>query len=90
MFGIFSLLGWILGIAEWLLIIYFIMMIFIPQNKYVLLASKYVEIVLAPVRKTLFRLFPKLADVKIDLSPIALLLLIWVAQQLVRSLSRIP
>jgi len=85
----FSLVGWILGIAEWLLIIYIVMTIFLPQNKYTLMAGKYAEVVLAPIRKTLFRLFPKLANSRIDISPITLWLLIWLAQQLVWSLRRI-
>jgi len=88
--SLFSLVGWILGIVEWVLIIYIVMKIFVPQNRYTLVAGKYVEIVLAPIRKTLFRLFPKLASTKVDISPIALWLLIWLAQQLIWSLRRIP
>ena len=89
MFSFLSLVRWILGIAEWLIIIYFVMKIFIPQNKYTVMTGKYVEIVLSPIRNTLLRLFPKLANYRIDFSPIALLLLIWVAQQLLWSLLRI-
>lgn len=85
----FSIAGLILRVIAWVLPIYFIVKLVLPQNKYVLLASKYVEWLMAPTRDILGRLFPRLATTGLDLSPLALWILVLVAQwvlQLIRSI----
>ncbi len=77
---VFTIIDWILVVAGWGLVIYFIAKLILPQNKYVLLVGKYVEIVLAPVRKLMYRLFPKLSNSGIDLSPVVLWLLLIVVR----------
>lgn len=86
---IFNLAYWVLNIAGWLLLIYVVMALIIPQNKYTLLIGKYVEPVLSPVRALLYRLIPKLRNVRVDFSPIALWLLLSVAEWLLRLLQNI-
>jgi uncharacterized protein YggT (Ycf19 family) len=73
---IFNVLIFLVDIAGWALIIYVIMTMLIPQNKYTLLAGKYIEPVLAPIRAWLNKTFPKLGGMRVDLSPLVLWLLL--------------
>lgn len=86
---LFDLVIFLLNIASWVLLVYVVLQLLLPQNKYTLLAGKYVEPVLSPVRALLSRLFPGLAKVQLDLSPIVLWLLINLAEQLVGLLKRL-
>ncbi len=80
---IFSAVLFLLTVLSWALLVYVIMALFIPQNKYTLMVGKYVEPILSPIRKLLFRLFPKLAQIGVDFSPIVFYLLIQVVSWLV-------
>jgi uncharacterized protein YggT (Ycf19 family) len=86
---IFNLILFLLSVISWVLLIYVFMALLIPQNKYTVMVGKYVEPVLSPIRKLLFRWFPKLAQVGIDFSPLALYLLIQIASWLIRLLRSI-
>ncbi len=86
---IFNILIFLVDIAGWVLIIYVIMSMLIPQNKYTLLAGKYIEPVLAPVRTWLNRTFPKLGNLRLDFSPLLLWLLLEIAAWLLGLLRNI-
>jgi len=77
---IFSIASFVLRVISWVLPVYFIAKLVLPQNKYVMLAGKYMEWLMAPIRDILGRLFPRLAARGLDLSPIALWILVLLAQ----------
>lgn len=80
---VFAIVYWALTLALWVLPIFIILRLVMPQNKYLLLASKYLEIPLAQVRKWLSRLFSRLgSSSSFDVAPLALWLLIIVARWL--------
>ena len=76
---IFNLLILLVRIASWLLLVYLVLKLVVPQNKYTLLVGKYVEPLLTPVRGWLVKLFPKLDGFALDLTPVAAWLLLQVA-----------
>lgn len=65
---IFSIAGFAVQLAGWVMIAYVVMMLVIPQNKYTLLIGKYAQPVLAPVRRWLDKALPGVKG--IDLSPV--------------------
>lgn len=79
---VFSILGWALVLLQWALVIYVILSLVLPQNKYTQLLGKYAQSVLAPVRRLMDRYAPKLRSAGMDLSPVVLWLLIYVARWL--------
>ncbi len=79
---VFTLLGWALTLLQWALVLYVILSWVLPQHKYTQLLGKYAQILLAPVRKGMERYLPQLRSVGMDLSPVALWLLIAVARWL--------
>lgn len=83
---IFNAILFLLTVLSWAILIYVIMALVIPQNKYTLLIGKFVEPVLTPIRKLLIKLFPKLATLSVDFSPLVLYLLIQIASWLIRLL----
>lgn len=86
---LFSVVLFLLAVASWAVLIYVIMALIIPQNKYTQLVGKYVEPILAPLRKFLFRVFPKLREIGVDFSPLLFYLVIQIASWLVRLLRNI-
>ena len=86
---IFNLILFVLALISWVLLIYVIMALIVPQNKYTVMVGKYVEPVLSPIRKLLFQWFPKLSQLGVDFSPLALYLVIQIASWLVRLLRSI-
>lgn len=86
---IFNIAYWALGIASWVLLIYVVMSWIIPTNKYTLLAGRYVEPLLAPIRSWVRKVIPALGNLGLDVSPVVLWLLINVAQWLLRLLQGI-
>ena len=86
---IFSAVLFLISVLSWVVLIYVIMALIVPQNKYTLLIGKYVEPILAPIRKFLFRIFPKLGEIGIDFSPLVFYLLIQVVSWLIRLLRSI-
>lgn len=86
---LFSVVLFLLSVASWAVLIYVIMALIIPQNKYTQLIGKYVEPILAPLRKFLFRVFPKLREIGVDFSPLLFYLVIQIASWLVRLLRNI-
>lgn len=87
--AVFDILFWVLNIASWVLLIYVVMALVIPDNKYTQLIGKYVQPFLAPVRALIQRIFPKLGGGRVDFSPIGLWLIITVVEWLLRLLQRI-
>lgn len=83
---IFNVVLFLISLLSWVVLIYVIMALIIPQNKYTLLVGKYVEPILSPIRKFLFRTFPKLGEIGIDFSPLVLYFLIQIASWLIRLL----
>lgn len=83
---VFDVAIFLVGLATWVLVAYVLMQLLIPQNKYTLLVAKYVEPLLAPVRALLFKLFPGLQKLRLDLSPVGLWLILLVAEWLLRLL----
>lgn len=85
---LFNVAGWLLYIGSWLVVIYTILLWVIPQNKYVRLAGKYLEPVLAMVRGWVRRFFPNL-QTRLDFSPAVLCLLLIVARWVLQLLQNI-
>ena len=86
---VFTILNWALVLLQWALLIYVILSLVLPQNKYTQLMGKYAQILLTPVRRLMERLYPKLGSMGMDVSPIALWLLIFLVRwllELLRSL----
>ena len=79
---VFAILGWALVLLQWALVLYVILSLVLPQNKYTQLLGKYAQLVLAPVRKQMERFFPRLGSIGMDLSPVALWLLIFIVRWL--------
>jgi len=86
---IFNVLVFLVNLAGWLLIIYVLMALIVPDNKYTLLVGKYIEPVLAPIRAWLGKAFPKLGGSRLDFSPVVLWLLLEIAGWLLRLLQNI-
>jgi uncharacterized protein YggT (Ycf19 family) len=83
---LFNAILFLLGLASWVVLIYVLMALFIPQHRYTLMARRYVEPVLSPIRHLLLRVFPKLSQLGVDFSPLAFYLLIQIASWLIRLL----
>lgn len=86
---IFDVLIFLVSVASWVLLAYVLMSLLIPENKYTLLIGKYVEPLLAPLRTLLAKLIPKLGAMRVDFSPVALWLLLTIAEWLLRVLKNI-
>ena len=86
---VFDVVIFLLSVCMGLLIVYVLMTLIIPQNKYTQLLGKYVEPFLAPVRALIGKLFPRLASGAFDFSPVGLWLLLLVAQWLIKLLKGI-
>ena len=86
---IFSVIQFLISIASWLVLIYVVMALFIPQNKYTQMIGKYVEPFLAPMRKFLYRVFPKMRELGMDFSPLLFYLVIQILSWLLRLLQNI-
>lgn len=80
---IFRAILFLLNVASWVVLIYVLMALIVPQNKYTQFIGRYVEPILAPLRKFLYRVFPKLQGMGIDFSPLLFYFLIMVARWLV-------
>jgi len=83
---IFNVAIFLVNLASWVVVVYVIMLLVIPQNKYTLLAGKYIEPVLAPIRQWLGKAFPKLRQTRLDFSPAVLWLLLEIAGWLLQLL----
>ena len=83
---ILNLASAVLRLASFALLVYCVMSFVAPQNDLYRKASYYVERVLYPIRLKLWRWFPSLRNLPVDLSPLALWLLIDVAMALVNML----
>ena len=86
---IFSVLIFLTQVAYWVMLVYVIMSLAIPQNKYTQLAGKYVEPVLSPIRAWLDKTFPKLSQTRLDFSPMVCWLLLVVVSWLLSLLKAI-
>ncbi len=86
---ILNLAATALRIASFALLVYCIMSFVAPQNDLYRKASYYVERVLYPIRMKLWRWFPALRSLPVDLSPLALWLLIDVALAVLNMLRNI-
>jgi len=84
-----SLAALVLRIASFALLVYCVMSFIAPNNDFFRTAARYVEPVLQPVRMKLYRWFPSLRSLPVDLSPLALWLLIDVAMALINMLRRV-
>ncbi len=86
---ILNLAATALHIASFALLVYCVMSFVAPQNDLYRKASYYVECVLYPIRMKLWRWFPALRSLPVDLSPLALWLLIDVALAVLNMLRNI-
>ena len=78
-----------LRIASFALLVYCVMSFVAPPNDLYRQAAYYVERVLYPIRMKLWRWFPALRSLPVDLSPLALWLLIDVALAVLNMLRNI-
>ena len=83
---VFNLANFVLDVMLFVLPVFIVAKIAVPENKYVLLAAKYADIVLAPIRRWLKKIFPQASEWSFDFSPVALWVLILLAQWLLRLL----
>lgn len=86
---ILSLAAMALRLASFALLVYCVMSFVAPGNDLYRKAAYYVERVLYPIRLKLWRWFPALRTLPVDISPLALWLLIDVAMALVNMLRRV-
>lgn len=86
---IFNVLIFLTQVAYWVMLVYVIMSLVIPQNKYTQLVGKYVEPVLSPIRAWLAKTFPKLSQTRLDFSPLVFWLLLVVVSWLLSLLKAI-
>lgn len=73
---------WVLQLINLALLVYCVMTFVMPQSDLTRKAAGYVEPILDPFRKLLYRYFPKLRGMAVDFSPVA----VWVAIQIIISL----
>ena len=83
---LFSVVIFLVEVASWVLLAYVVLSLILPQNKYTLMVGKYIEPVLTPIRAWLQKTFPALANLRFDLSPLVLWLLMDVAVWLLKLL----
>ncbi len=86
---IFDILRILFQIVPWVLAMYCILRLIMPQNKYVLLVGKYLEVVLAPIRRWLQKVLPQLSNTGFDFSLVALWLCSVLAGWLVQLLRNV-
>ena len=87
--AIFGIAKWLLNLASWVMIVYVVMSLVMPTHKYTLLARRYIERVLSPIRMLLARRFPKLSTLGFDLSPLIFLIALSLAKNILGFLQRI-
>ena len=86
---ILNLASTVLRIFSFALLVYCVMSFVAPSNDLYRKASYYMERVLYPVRLRLYRWFPSLRSLPVDLSPLAVWLLIDVAMAVINMLRRV-
>ena len=86
---IFGAILFLITVLSWGVLIYVVMVLIVPQSKYTQMISKYAEPILSPIRKFLFKSFPKLGERGIDFSPLVFYLAIQIVSWLVRLLQSI-
>ena len=86
---ILNLASTVLRLASFALLVYCVMSFLMPDNQIFRRAASYVEPALYPIRRKLWRWFPALRGLPVDLSPLAVWLLIDVAMALVNMLRRV-
>ena len=86
-------MSWLFGIVVFVLevllavvVVYIVAKLAVPDNKYVLLADKYAEIVLAPVRELIKKVLPQASEWRLDIAPYALFLAILIVEIVFRLL----
>lgn len=79
----------LLQLASFALLIYCVMTFVMPSSGIMQKARSYVEPILSPFRELLFRFIPKLKGLVVDVSPLAVWLVIEVAIGLINLLRRI-
>ena len=78
-----------LKVLSWALLIYCVMSFVMPQSDLFVKLYRYVEPLLTPIRNFLFRLFPVLGRLAVDVSPLAVWLAIEVTMTLLNLLRRV-
>ena len=81
-----SLAGLVVKVASLALLVYCVMSFVMPHNDLYRKASFYVEPLLQPIRRQLYRWFPALRSLPLDFSPLALWLLLDIAGGLINVL----
>lgn len=84
--SLIGLLLFVLRILSWALLLYCVMSFVMPQNDLYRKLARYVEPLLDPIRRWLFRLFPALGRMAVDVSPLGLWLVIEVATSVLTAL----
>ena len=86
---VLGLLSLALRAASLILIIYCVMSFVMPQHNLYRKASVYIRPLVDPIRQKLWRWFPSLRSLPVDLSPLGLWLVIDVAVAIVNLLRRV-
>lgn len=84
-----NIVSLVLRLANLVLLIYCVMSFVMPASDLYRRASVYIQPLLQPVRQKLYRWFPSLRGLPVDLSPLGLWLLMDVAMAVVNLLRRI-
>jgi len=79
----------VLRLANLALLVYCVMSLVMPHSPLFRKAAYYMERVLSPIRWRLMRWFPALRSLPVDLSPLALWLLMDIAMALINMLRRV-
>jgi len=86
---LFSIAGMALRLLSLAMLVYCVMSFIMPQSDFYRKFASYVEPVLNPVRFQLYRWFPALRRMPVDFSPLAVWLLLDVAEWILLFLRRI-
>ena len=81
-----GLLALAIRLANLAMLIYCVLSFVAPGNEIYRKASMYIEPILNPIRQKLYGWFPSLRNLPVDLSPLALWLLLDIAGEVVRIL----
>lgn len=87
--ALIGLIVLLMQIAGFLLLVYCVMTIVMPQSAILQKARTYVEPILSPFRELLYKWFPKLQGMAVDFSPLLVWLVIEIAIWVLNLLRRV-
>ena len=86
---LFNILFWVLNVSGTVLLIYAILTFILPQHRITQTIGRFMEPLLAPIRRFIQRTLPGLGNTGLDFSPVGLWLLLKAASWVLRLLQGI-